>query len=74
MRAVASVALRYLTRYSPGRRATVIPSPPIAIWLRDQDKAVRKNTGTQEWLRFYERALRYIIEINTQGRRGRGIT
>jgi len=26
-----------------------------------------QNTGAREWLRFYERALRYIIEINKQG-------
>jgi hypothetical protein len=44
MRAVASVALRYLTRYSPGKRATVILSP---YRLRDQDNAVRKIPGVR---------------------------
>jgi hypothetical protein len=73
MRAVASVALRYLTRYSPGKRATVIPSPLSPYGFAIKTKQFAKY-GAQEWLRFYERAPRYIIEINKQGRRGRGIT
>jgi hypothetical protein len=42
--------------------------------LAIKTKQFAKYAGAQEWLRFYERALRYIIEINKQGRRGRGIT
>jgi hypothetical protein len=58
---------RLVKRLGPGKRATVIPSPPYRHMASRSRQSSSQNTGAQEWLRFYERALRYIIEINKQG-------
>jgi len=47
MRAVASVALRYLTRYSPGKRATVIPSPLSPYGFAIKRKQFAKYGGAR---------------------------
>ena len=58
---------RLVKRLGPGKRATVIPSPPYRHMASRSRQSSSQNTGAQEWLRFYERALRCIIEINKQG-------
>ena len=46
MRAVALVALRYLTRYSPGKRTTVIASPYRHMASRSRQRS-SQNTGVR---------------------------
>ena len=48
MRAVASVAIAVFDAVLAGQARDGDSESPIAIWLRDQEKAVRKIRGARE--------------------------